>query len=90
MGHVHSKIGAGQQPVSQAGRRKVRVTKREKERDRQEQNKKRPKTKKNPMTKKVILGFGVRVPRPHGLLKRPLGLSFDPQVPLDSGFQSQL
>jgi hypothetical protein len=34
--------------------------------------------------------FGLRAPRPHGLPKRALGLSFERKVPPDSGFTSKL
>jgi hypothetical protein len=84
---VETKVGARILPVSFTGRKKVMVTKQEKERD-DNNNKKDQKPPVDPMSKKnrKKSRWGRRAPRPHGLPKRALGLSFGPQVPPDSGF----
>ena len=88
MVQMGSKFGARRQPVSQAGRRKVVVTKREKRKrvTRTKKNEQKPKTKKN-----VFFFFGGQNwLRPPGLPIRHRGLPFGPQVRPDSGFPYHL
>ncbi len=88
---METKVGAGVQPVSFTGRKKVMVTKREKERDdKKKKNDQKPPV--DPMSKKTWnkSRCGRREPRPHGLPKMALGLSFGPQVPPDLGFTAIL
>ncbi len=87
---VGSEFGARRQPVSQAGNKKVVVTKRAKQ-ERVTRTKKNDKNQKNTLTKKKFFFLGGQNwLRPLGLPIRHQALPFGPHVRLDSGFPYHL
>jgi hypothetical protein len=76
MVQVGSKFGARRQPVSQARRRKVVVTKREK-RKRETRTKNNDKNQKDPLTKNIYF-LAQNWRRPPGLPIKPRALPFGP------------